>query len=119
MVAEMGRTVRNVCDPWSPRAIYITENSCSPDDVVTPAGRVEDIDRVMYLRNYLTHLHRAAAEGYPVRGYFLWSLLDNFEWDDGYSKRFGLHYVDFASQKRIRKLSPEWYAQAIAANAVV
>ncbi|MFY9645136.1 MAG: GH1 family beta-glucosidase, partial [Terriglobales bacterium] len=84
-------TVRNVSDLWKPRALYITENGCSADDVVTPDGRVEDTDRVMYLRNNLTHLHRAASEGYPIKGYFLWSLLDNFEWADGYSKRFGLH----------------------------
>ena len=53
-----------------------------------PAGRIEDTDRVMYLRNHLTHLHRAAARVIPVKGYFLWSLMDNFEWADGYSKRF-------------------------------
>jgi beta-glucosidase len=111
--------VRNVCDIWNPPAVYITENGCSADDVVTPAGRVEDTDRVMYLRNHLTHLHRAASEGYPVKGYFLWSLLDNFEWTDGYSKRFGIHYVDFKTEKRIPKLSAEWYREVIAKNAVV
>jgi beta-glucosidase len=108
--------VRNVCDLWKPPAIYITENGCSSDDVVTKAGRIEDIDRMMYLRNHLTHLHRAAQEGYPVKGYFLWSLLDNFEWCDGYSKRFGIHYVDFKTQKRTPKLSAEWYRQVIAHN---
>jgi beta-glucosidase len=112
-------TVRNVCDIWNPPAIYITENGCSADDVVTAAGRVEDTDRVMYLRNHLTQLHRAAAEGYPVKGYFLWSLLDNFEWTDGYSKRFGIHYVDFKTERRIPKLSAEWYREVIAKNAVV
>ncbi|HEX4029150.1 MAG TPA: GH1 family beta-glucosidase [Terracidiphilus sp.] len=111
--------VRNVCDLWSPKGIYITENGCSADDVFTAEGRVEDTDRVMYLRSYLTNLHRAAAEGYPVRGYFLWSLLDNFEWADGYSKRFGIHYVDFATEKRTPKLSAEWYKQVIAHNAVM
>jgi beta-glucosidase len=111
--------VRNVCDLWKPAGIYITENGCSANDVITPAGRIEDIDRVMYLRNHLTHLHRATAEGYPVKGYFLWSLLDNFEWLDGYSKRFGIHYVDYATQKRIPKLSAEWYRKVIAENAVV
>jgi beta-glucosidase len=111
--------VRNVCDLWHPPAIYITENGCSADDVLTPAGRIEDTDRVMYLRNHLTHLHRAAAEGYPVKGYFLWSLLDNYEWADGYSKRFGIHYVDFKTRKRTPKLSAEWYREVIARNAVV
>ncbi len=111
--------VRNVCDLWKPKAMFITENGTSSDDVLKPDGRVDDTDRVMYLRNHLTHLQRAAAEGYPVKGYFLWSLLDNFEWADGYSKRFGLHYVDFKTQKRTPKLSAEWYKQVIAHNAVL
>ena len=68
--------------------------------MINSAGRIDDIDRVMYLRNHLTHLHRAVSEGYPVKGYFLWSLMDNFEWADGYSKRFGIHYVDFKTLKR-------------------
>ncbi|WP_263350768.1 GH1 family beta-glucosidase [Acidicapsa acidisoli] len=110
--------VRNVCDLWKPKGIYITENGTSSDDVLTPSGHVEDTDRVMYLRNHLTHLHRAVSEDYPVKGYFLWSLLDNFEWADGYSKRFGLHYVDFKTQKRTPKLSARWYREVIANNAV-
>ena len=110
--------VRNVGDIWKPKAMYITENGCSSDDVLTANGRVEDTDRVMYLRNHLTHLHRAASEGYPIKGYFLWSLLDNYEWADGYSKRFGLHYVDFKTQVRTPKLSAEWYRAVISRNAV-
>jgi beta-glucosidase len=111
--------VRNVSDIWHPPAIYITENGSSAEDVLTSSGRIEDTDRLMYLRNHLMHLQRAAAEGYPVKGYFLWSLLDNFEWDDGYSKRFGIHYVDFKTQKRTPKLSAEWYREVIARNCVV
>ncbi len=113
--------VRNVSDIWKPKELYITENGCSADDVLTAEGRIEDTDRVMYLRNHLMNLHRAAAEGYPIKGYFLWSLMDNFEWADGYSKRFGLHYVDFKSDARTRtpKLSAEWYRNVIARNAVV
>jgi beta-glucosidase len=111
--------IRNATELWNPPAIFITENGCSADDVVTPEGRIEDTDRVMYLRNHLTHLQRAAAEGYPIKGYFLWSLLDNFEWLDGYSKRFGIHYVDFKTQKRTPKLSAEWYREVIRRNAVV
>ncbi len=110
--------VRNVSEIWRPKDLYITENGCSATDVVLADGRVEDTDRVMYLRNHLTHLHRAASEGYPVKGYFLWSLLDNFEWADGYSKRFGIYYVDFKSQARTPKLSAKWYGQVIAQNAV-
>jgi beta-glucosidase len=112
-------TVRNVSDLWHPQAIYITENGCSCDDVLTKDGRVDDTDRLMYLRSHLSQLHRAAAEGYPISGYFLWSLLDNFEWTDGYSKRFGIHYVDFKTEKRTPKLSAEWYRQVIATNSVV
>jgi beta-glucosidase len=110
--------VRNVTDIWKPKALYITENGCSSDDLLSANGRVEDTDRVMYLRNHLTHLHRAASEGYPIKGYFLWSLMDNFEWADGYSKRFGIHYVDFKTHKRTPKLSAEWYREVIAKNAV-
>jgi beta-glucosidase len=110
--------VRNVCDLWNPKAVYITENGAPSDDVPTSAGRVEDVDRVMYLRNHLTHLHRATAEGYPVKGYFLWSLIDNYEWEAGYNRRFGIHYVDFKTQKRTPKLSAEWYREVIAKNAV-
>jgi beta-glucosidase len=86
--------------------------------VVRADGRIEDTDRVMYLRNHFMHLHRAAAELYPIKGYFLWSLLDNYEWADGYSKRFGLHYVDFKTQTRTPKLSAEWYREVISRNAV-
>ena len=110
--------VRNVSTLWKPKEIYITENGCSADDIVRPDGRVNDTDRVMYLRNHLMHLQRAAAEGYPVKGYFLWSLLDNYEWADGYSKRFGIHYVDYKTQKRTPKLSAEWFKATIAGNSV-
>jgi len=110
--------VRNISEIWHPKAIYITENGASSDDVMTADGHIEDVDRVMYLRNHLANLHRAASEGYPIKGYFLWSLLDNFEWADGYSKRFGLHYVDYKTQVRTPKLSAEWYKQVIAKNVV-
>ena len=70
----------------------------------------------MYLRNYLMQLQRATADGIPVKGYFLWSLLDNYEWADGYSKRFGITYVDFKTQKRTPKMSSEFYEEVIARN---
>ena len=103
---------------WNIKEIYITENGASSSDILTPEGAVYDIDRVCYLRNYLTQLHRAVSEGVPVRGYFLWSLMDNYEWADGYGTRFGIHYVDFVTQKRTPKLSARFYREVIARNAV-
>ncbi len=101
---------------WKPKAIFITENGCSAADTLTAGGEVLDSGRVMYLRNYLAELNRAIAEGIPVKGYFLWSLLDNFEWADGYSKRFGIVYVDFATQARTPKLSAQFYTSVIRSN---
>jgi len=98
--------------------LYITENGASSDDQIAPDGQIYDSDRIMYLRNYMTQLRRATAEGVPVKGYFLWSLLDNFEWADGYKKRFGIVYVDFKTQKRIPKLSATYYKDVIQANSV-
>jgi beta-glucosidase len=111
--------IRNVSELWKPKGIFITENGCCSDDVPNAEGRILDTDRVMYLRNHLANLQRAASEGLPIKGYFLWSLLDNYEWIDGYSKRFGIHYVDFKTQKRTPKLSAEYYKAVIAANAVL
>ena len=111
-------TPKLATDVWKLRDIYITENGASSADTLTAEGMVLDTDRVMFLRNYLTQLQRAVSEGVPVRGYFLWSLLDNFEWNDGYGKRFGIHYVDFRTQKRTPKLSAEFYRAVIERNSV-
>jgi len=110
--------VRLVTEIWNPKALYITENGCSAEDYRNAAGRIEDTDRIMFLRNYLTQLHRAVSEGYPVKGYFLWSLMDNFEWADGFSKTFGLYHVDFRTLERTPKRSALWYREVIARNAV-
>jgi len=107
-----------VADTWKVKEMYITENGASSADTVAADGEVYDTDRVMFLRNYLTQLQRAVSEGVPVKGYFLWSLLDNFEWADGYEKRFGITYVDFTTQKRTPKLSAAFYKQVIRKNAV-
>jgi beta-glucosidase len=103
---------------WKTKAIYITENGCSSSDVPAADGVVYDTDRVMFLRNYLTQLQRAAADGVPVKGYFLWSLMDNFEWADGYTNRFGIHYVEYESQRRTPKLSAAFYRSVIGRNAL-
>jgi beta-glucosidase len=110
--------VRQVSELWGPKVLYISENGASADDPVAN-GRIDDADRVMFLRNYVTSFHRAVAEGYPLKGYFLWSLMDNFEWADGYTKRFGIHYTDFATQRRIPKLSAAWYKEVVRENRVV
>ena len=102
---------------WKVKEIFITENGASATDEPAADGTVYDVDRVMYLRNCLMHLQRATAEGIPVRGYFLWSLLDNFEWADGYATRFGVVHVDYATQKRTPKLSASFYREVIARNA--
>jgi beta-glucosidase len=107
-----------VSDLWKVKELYITENGASSSDKLAADGHVYDSDRVMYLRNYLSQLHRAIAEGVPVKGYFLWSLLDNYEWADGYEKRFGIVYVDFATQKRTPKLSADFYKEVIRDNRV-
>jgi beta-glucosidase len=109
-----------VSEVWSAehgaKELYITESGCSSADVLAPNGQVYDSDRIMYLRNYMTQLHRAVSEGVPVKGYFLWSLLDNYEWADGYEKRFGITYVDFQTQKRTPKMSSAYYKEVIRRN---
>ncbi|GAA3712796.1 GH1 family beta-glucosidase [Streptomyces tremellae] len=91
--------------------VVITENGAAFDDRVGDDGRVDDPERVAYLRGHLSEVHRAIESGVDVRGYFLWSLLDNFEWGYGYSKRFGAVYVDYATQRRIPKSSAHWFGQ--------
>ena len=110
---------RHVAKLWNVKSIYITENGTSATDQPAAEGHVYDVDRIMYLRSYLTQLRRATSEGVPVLGYFLWSLMDNFEWSDGFEKRFGLYRVDFNTQHRTPKLSASFYRETIARNAVV
>jgi beta-glucosidase len=110
---------RHVAKIWGVQSIYITENGTSAADQPAADGKFYDVDRIMYLRNYLTHLQRATSEGVPVNGYFLWSLMDNFEWSDGFEKRFGLYHVDFKTQRRTARLSASFYREMIARNALV
>jgi beta-glucosidase len=102
---------------WGAKEIFITENGCASDDVVADDGKVYDTERVM-LRSYLTQLQRATADGVPVKGYFHWSLMDNFEWYTGFGDRFGMVYVDFKSQKRMPKLSAFLFRETARRNAV-
>jgi beta-glucosidase len=96
--------------------LYITENGAAFVDEPGTDGKVHDPRRVSYLQEHLGAVRDAMHEGVDMRGYFVWSLLDNFEWAEGYSKRFGVVYVDYPTQRRIVKDSGEWYAQTIAQN---
>jgi beta-glucosidase len=109
---------RHVHKIWNVKEIFISENGCGTADDPAANGMVYDSDRIMFLRSYLTMLQRATAEGVPVRGYFVWSLFDNFEWADGYATRFGLIHVDYATLQRTPKLSASYYAEVIRRNVV-
>lgn len=98
------------------KPIIITENGMSACDWVSLDGKVHDPARIDFLRRYLRGLRRAAADGVPVHGYFQWSLMDNFEWSEGFLQRFGLIHVDYETQKRTLKVSALWYKEVIAAN---
>jgi beta-glucosidase len=98
------------------RPIYITENGCSYGDGPDASGVVRDERRISFLQRYIAQVARAIDEGADVRGYYHWSLYDNFEWGMGYSQRFGLVWIDFDTQRRIIKQSGRWYADVIAGN---
>jgi beta-glucosidase len=109
---------RHVSEVWKPKSLFISENGCPAEDALL-GGRVDDTGRLMFLRAYVANVQRAVHEGYPLHGYFVWSLLDNFEWSEGYTKRFGLHYVDFQTQQRTPKLSAQWYRELIRRGTMV
>jgi beta-glucosidase len=103
---------------YPPIPIMVTENGAAYDDHPTADGRVHDPHRIEYLQRHILAAHRAIEDGVDLRGYFVWSLLDNFEWAEGYSKRFGLTYVDYASQRRTPKDSSLWYRHVIDQNGI-
>ena len=96
--------------------IVITENGISSSDFLSLDGRVHDHSRIDFMSKYLLQLRRAVDEGIDVRGYFYWTAMDNFEWQDGFKHRFGLIYVDFTTQRRTLKESAHWYHDVIASN---
>jgi len=98
--------------------LYITENGRAAEDYVNPEGEVNDVERVRYLQAHLEAAARAIKDGASLAGYFVWSLLDNFEWGWGYQKRFGIVFVDFGTQRRIPKSSARFYSDVVRANAV-
>lgn len=96
--------------------IYITENGCAFNDQINRDGEVLDDNRVDFLYNHLRSVYRALQEGVNIAGYYVWSLMDNFEWAEGYTKRFGLVYIDYPTQRRIIKKSGYWYREVIRNN---
>ena len=111
-------SLMRVHNEYGPRKIYIAENGAAYDYPVDAEGRIADTKRITYLREHFLATRRAIADGAPVAGHFVWSLMDNFEWGFGYTKRFGLFGVDFETQQRIPKDSAHWYREVTATNAV-
>ena len=103
-------------DEYTGLPIFVTESGAAFHDYVDPEGGVDDEERVSYLEAHFRAAHKAMEEGVDLKGYFVWSLLDNFEWAEGYSKRFGLVYVDYATQRRTPKASARWYSGVIERN---
>ncbi len=113
-------SIRFINELWKPKAIYVTENGCAcGNDLRDASGRVLDTARIMYTREHLAWIWRACAEGHPLKGYFHWTLLDNFEWRHGYSKRFGMVEILAESLERRPKLSFEFYKGVIQHNGVI
>ncbi len=100
---------------YHPAPIYITENGSTFDDVLQADGRILDTERRSYLARHIAAARQAQAAGVPLKGYFAWSLLDNFEWAEGYVRRFGITHVDYATQRRTLKASGQWYADFLKA----
>jgi beta-glucosidase len=98
--------------------LYITENGASWSDGPDETGRVKDTRRINFLKRHFAAAQRAIQIGVPLKGYFVWSLMDNLEWGYGFTQRFGLIWVDFKTQRRILKDSAKWYQKVIASNSV-
>ncbi|MEJ2208343.1 MAG: GH1 family beta-glucosidase [Anaerolineae bacterium] len=113
---ELYQLLTRVHRDYGPQSIYITENGAAFPDVLAPGGIVDDPQRIDYLHDHLFAAQRALEEGVPLHGYFCWTLMDNFEWAHGFSKRFGLIYVDYATQARFVKASGHWYRRMIEAQ---
>ena len=110
--------LKHLHDEYSPPVLYITENGAAFADEIGSDGKVHDPRRIHYFREHFLQAHRAIDEGIPLKGYFIWTLMDNFEWSYGYSRRFGLTYTDYPTQTRIVKSSGDWYREVIQNNGV-
>ena len=109
-------TLVRLHEDYGPRSIFVTENGAAYPDRLDEHGEVQDPDRVAYLREHFRAAREAIQAGVPLRGYFVWSLLDNFEWAHGYTQRFGIVYTDYATQRRIPKASAAFFGQVAATN---
>ena len=109
--------LKGVQDTYNPKEVFITENGAAFKDSVI-AGEVHDQKRIEYLRSHFEQAHRALTDGVNLKGYFVWSLMDNYEWAEGYSKRFGIVYVNYKTQRRTIKDSAKWYSNVISKNAL-
>ncbi len=103
-------------DEYADLPLYVTENGRAVHDYVDPEGGVDDEERISYLDAHFRAAHEAMERGADLRGYMVWSFLDNFEWAEGYSKRFGLVFVDYGTQRRVPKASGRWYSEVIGRN---
>ena len=110
----LANILRRVASEYTTLPLYVTENGAAYHDYATPEGTVDDVERVDYLRAHFGAVAECIAEGVDVRGYYVWSFLDNFEWAEGYSRRFGIVSVDYPSQRRLIKASGRWYSELIA-----
>lgn len=113
----LGRILTRVHEDYAPAALYVMENGAAFSDRVID-GKVNDPERESFIHQHLLQVHEVIDAGVPVRGYFVWSLLDNFEWNKGYALRFGLIHVDFKTQERIIKRSGHWYAEVASENGI-
>ncbi len=111
--------VRFAAERYDVPAIYVFENGFPLPGDEDPEQNLNDVSRIMFVRSYLTALHRAVREGYPVKGYFYWTLMDSFEWASGFGSRFGLYRTDFETLERTPRLSARWYGEVAARNAIV
>lgn len=104
---------KHLLELWGVKKIYITENGAACRDQLTHDKKIYDTDRILYLRNHFLHAQKAINEGIPLKGYFVWSMFDNFEWAEGYNKRFGIVYVNYNTLERIPKESFQFYKKVI------
>jgi beta-glucosidase len=109
-------TLMHLRNEYGNPLLYVTENGVAFEDNVTKGGKVEDDDRIAFLRDHIAAAYRAIRDGVRLGGYFVWTMTDNFEWAEGYNMRFGLVHTNYETLKRTPKKSFDWYRHVIANN---